>query len=275
VHGPDRTAALRRLAAALGEYEVVGVQTNLPLLRGIVAHPEFAAARLDTGFLARHPDLLAPPGHEADAATVLAAAALAHLADQRAATGAEATASADPWSPWAQADAWRMNGDGYQDLALRTDGGAATVRVHPRADGRVRLDLPAGTVAAAAEEDASGMVLSLDGIRRRVRVVRRGADLTVVLDGRNHDVAVLDPLAPPAEEGGGDDRVTAPIPARVARVLVQPGDRVEKGAALVILEAMKMELTLTAPAAGVISTVRHGVDEMVDEGTELVTFEAG
>ena len=83
---------------------------------------------------------------------------------------------------------------------------------------------------------------------------------------------VLDPLAPPESQAAGGDRVIAPIPARVTRVLVSPGDKVAKGTPLLVLEAMKMELTLSAPAGGVVESIRHGVDEMVEEGTQLVTF---
>jgi 3-methylcrotonyl-CoA carboxylase alpha subunit len=66
--------------------------------------------------------------------------------------------------------------------------------------------------------------------------------------------------------------VTAPIPGRITRALVQPGDVVEENAPLVVIEAMKM--TLRAPRADEIASVRHGVDEMAEEGTELVTFVA-
>jgi 3-methylcrotonyl-CoA carboxylase alpha subunit len=64
----------------------------------------------------------------------------------------------------------------------------------------------------------------------------------------------------------------APIPARVVRVLVRPGDRVTKGAPLMVLEAMKMEITLSAPTEGIIADVRHAVDDMVEEGAQLITF---
>ena len=130
VWGEDRGVAVRRLAAALAEYEVVGVQTNLGLLRAIAAHPAFARAELDTGFIARHAGALLPDAGLSDAAqtTILAAAALAVLSDRRAARAAEAATSADPWSPWNVADAWRMNGDGYQDLMLRLAEDAVTLR---------------------------------------------------------------------------------------------------------------------------------------------------
>jgi 3-methylcrotonyl-CoA carboxylase alpha subunit len=281
VWGEDRPAAVRRLVAALAEYEVVGVTTNLGLLSAIAGHPAFAAAELDTGFIARHAAELLPAAPAAGAETaeaadaaVWAAAALTAVRDQRAAIEAQARATGDPWSPWAAVDAWRMNGDGYQDLHFRRGDGAAPValRTHPLPDGSFRLDLPAGSVRAALAEDEAGPLLLLDGVSRRLRVVRRGAELTVILAGRNQALVHEDPLAPPRVETAGGERVTAPVPGRVARVLVRPGDVVEKNAPLVVIEAMKMELTLRAPMDATVEVVRHAVDDMVEEGTELVTF---
>jgi 3-methylcrotonyl-CoA carboxylase alpha subunit len=278
VWGEDRAAAVRRLADALTAYEVVGVRTNLGLLRAIATHKAFARAELDTGFIARHAAALLPePAARSDATgtVIWAAAALAALADRQARTLAETASQADPWSPWNVADAWRMNGRGYQDLELCQGEDAVTLRAHPAADRTYRLDLPGGSVHAEAIEDAeTGMILRIDGVVHRLRVVRHGNDLVVILRGRNHVVHVIDPLAPPHSEDVGSDLVTAPIPARVARILVEPGMIVRKGAPLIVLEAMKMELTLFAPEDGTVAMVRHKVDDMVEEGTELVIFAA-
>jgi 3-methylcrotonyl-CoA carboxylase alpha subunit len=276
VWGEDRPAAVRQLAAALAEYEVVGPTTNLGLLRAIAAHPAFAAGEFDTGFIARHAAELMPDA-EADAADagVWAAAALTVVQGQRVAIEAAARETGDPCSPWAAADAWRMNGDGYHDLVFRKgDALPVTIRVHPLSDGTFRLDLSGGSVRAELLDDEAGPLIVVDGVSRRLRVVRRGAELTVILGGRNHALVQEDPLAPPQTETAGSDRVTAPIPGRLARVLVQTGDVVEKNAPLVVIEAMKMELTLRAPIAGTIATVRNSVDDLVEEGTELITFEA-
>ncbi len=276
VWGEDRPAAVRQLVSALSEYEVVGVTTNLGLLRAVAAHPAFAAAELDTGFIARHADDLLPAATaapEADDAAVWAAAALTVVNDQRAAIRAQAQTTGDPWSPWVEVDAWRMNGEGYQDLHFRRgDARSVRLRTYPQPDGSFRLDLPGGAVHAAWQEDDAGSLLLIDGVSRRLRVVRRGAELTVIFAGRNHVLVQDDPLAPPLTETAGSERVTAPIPGRIARVLVQPGDAVEKNAPLVVIEAMKMELTLCSPQDGTVAEVRHALDEMVEEGTELVTF---
>jgi 3-methylcrotonyl-CoA carboxylase alpha subunit len=257
VHGATRDAAVQRLLAALAEYEVVGVRTNLDLLRGIAAHPAFRAAKLDTGFIARHPEVLATSA--ADQRAALAAASLTLLGALR---------PVAPADPWAMADAWRMNGDGYQDLLFADGDQTLPVRAHLRADGSARLDLPDGTVDAALAEE----VLRLGGVQRRVRVIRSGELLTVLIAGRGHALRHVDPLAPPLSDTAGSDKLTAPIPAQVTRVLVAPGDRVTKGAALLVLEAMKTEITLTAPRDGVIESVRATEGEMVQEGTQLISF---
>ncbi|MBC9175587.1 acetyl/propionyl/methylcrotonyl-CoA carboxylase subunit alpha [Pseudoroseomonas ludipueritiae] len=275
VWGEDRAAAVRRLAAALAEYEVVGPQTNLDLLRAIAGHPAFAAAELDTGFIARHAgSLMGGSPAEAEAAVAWAAAALSTLREQQEQAAAQARETGDRWSPWAQADAWRMNGEGYQDLRFRHgEGEPVTIRAFPLGEGRFRLDLPGGLVEGELAEDEAGPLLLLDGVSRRLRLVRRGDELTVVLAGRNHLLHRSDPLAPPRTETAGHDRVRAPVPGRVSRVLVRPGEVVAKNAPLVVIEAMKMELTLRAPMDGRVESVPHQAEEMVEEGTELVTFE--
>jgi 3-methylcrotonyl-CoA carboxylase alpha subunit len=275
VWGEDRPAAVRQMAAALAEYEVVGVTTNLGLLCAIAAHPAYAAGELDTGFIARHATNLMTAARETDDsdAAIWAAAALTVVNDQRAAIKAAAEATGDPWSPWAEVDAWRLNGEGYQDLYFRRgDSPTVTLRTRPLPGGSFRLDLPAGSMHAEMLADDTGARLLLDGVVRRLQVVRRGAELTVIIAGRNHVLIQDDPLAPPRTETAGDERVTALIPGRIARVMAQPGDIVEKNAPLVVIEAMKMELTLRAPRDGKIAKVFRAVDEMVEEGAEIVTF---
>jgi 3-methylcrotonyl-CoA carboxylase alpha subunit len=275
VWGPDRQAAVRRLAAALAEYEVVGVQTNLGLLRAIADHAAFAAADLDTSFIGRHPGLLA--GVEAtprETETVAAAAALTLLGEIGSEAVTQAAAGGDPWSPWSGADAWRLNGDGYQDLYLQQAGAesAMALRAHPRRDGHTRLDLPAGPALCQLRPAAEGATLLMDGVARPIRVVRHGRELTVILAGRNHVLVQRDMLAPPRADAVVRGRGMSPIPGRVAKLFVAVGDVVEKNAPLLVIEAMKMEMALHAPTAGTVLSVRCLVEEIVEGGVELVTF---
>ncbi|MBV9756894.1 MAG: acetyl-CoA carboxylase biotin carboxylase subunit, partial [Alphaproteobacteria bacterium] len=127
IWGADRAEAVRRLAAALAEYEVLGVATNLALLQAIAAHPAFVRGDVHTGFIAQHPELLAPPAADVPP-LALAAAALRVLLDRRRDAEAAAAGSGDPFSPWAATDAWRPNLSGAQDVVLRQGADALVLR---------------------------------------------------------------------------------------------------------------------------------------------------
>ena len=164
------------------------MRTNLGLLRRTAAHPAFGAAELDAGFIGRHGAALLPRREPAPS-TALAVAAVRVLQDRAEATAA---GSYDPFSPWNPSTAWRMNGDGYQDILL-------------------------------AEGDA------VDGTRRAAPVVRSGSLLTVILDGTNCFLTPTDPLAPPRAEAEGGNRLLAPMPGRIVDVLMRSGNLVAQG----------------------------------------------
>jgi 3-methylcrotonyl-CoA carboxylase alpha subunit len=258
-HGADREEARRRLARALDATEVVGVRTNLALLRGIVAHPAFAATELDTGFLTRHPIATTQPTPRA----ALAAAALRLLRDE------PVTDPADPHSPWGLANAWRLNGTGWQDLALATTDETFALRVEIGA--ALRLD---GATIEGVRWDGDAVAFTLEGRAIRARVLREGDALDVVLDGTTHALRHHDPRAPAdaAETAGG--RVIAPMPGRVLRILVAVGDRVARGDVLLVLEAMKVQMRISAPAEGSIAAIGCAEGELVEDGAELVTLAA-
>ena len=258
VWGEDRPAALRRMRQALAGYELVGPRTNLDLLRRIVADAAFAAGDFDTGFIGRNPQLVEPRGMAAPA--VLAAACLSELAQ----------AAGDPGDPWGVGDGWRVNGSAAADVVLLH--GAERVHVVARAapGGAWLLDLPAGVVTARLQDGG----VTVDGVRHRLRVVRDGDALTVIAGGVNTVFERVDRLAAPQSEAAGDAKLVAPTPARVDRVFVSPGDAVVKGQKLLILEAMKVETTFSAPRDGVVESVHVRADELIREGAQLITFVA-
>ncbi len=264
---PTRAEAATRLSAALRQYEVVGVRTNLDLLRAIAGHPAFRAGELDTGFIARHPEVLAPEPAAEPPLLALAAVAAAVLA-QDAATALAAT----PWSPWSLPTAWRMNGDGYRDLTFTIGGADHHARAHPRPDGSFRMDAAAGTSDVAPGLDH---VLTIDGTRRRIPVVAptgAGDAYTAIVDGVNWPMTLVDPLAPPAAAGAGGDRLLAPMPGLVVAVSTEPGAHVERGEVMLVMEAMKVQMRLVAPRAGIVEAVRVRPGEQVQDGAELVRF---
>jgi 3-methylcrotonyl-CoA carboxylase alpha subunit len=267
----DRGEALRRLVGALLQYEIAGLSTNVGFLARLAAHPEFAAGAVDTGFIARHRDALLPDGGAASM-RVVAASVLALLLDQEAEAKRRAAASADPWSPWHRTDGWRLNGETSQSVRLVEGETAHEVSIRYRG-GAVEIELAGTRLAARAERLLDGAVLmDLDGVRTRAAVVRHGPEFTVLTDGAAHRLVYVDPHASHVEEEAGGGRLTAPMPGRVVRVLVEPGATVRRGAALMVLEAMKMEHTIAAPTAGTVEAVNFAAGDLVEEGAELLVI---
>ncbi len=264
VHADDRPGAVRKLARALDACEILGVQTNLGLLRAVCANTEYAAGYVDTGFIARNPVVLhgAEPTPD-DRLAILAASVLDILACGRAMAD-----SADPYSPWDDLDSWRLNGEAFQDIVLEFDGARQLVTATPTQAGAV---LGIGDATLTAERLPGGAV-RIDSRVHHPRILADGDARTVILHGTNHTVRQIDTLAPPAALSAAAGSLAAPIPARVTRILVAVDDAVKKGATLLTLEAMKMEISITAPFDATVRELPHVVGEMVQEGTVLAVL---
>ncbi len=273
VHGDDRAAALARLCAALAEFALVGVRNNLALLRAIASHPDFAAAAPDTGFIPNHPELLTPRETPPQRMS-LAAAALYVLAKRHAAAAAQARAGADPASPWAAGDGWRLFGQAAEDVHLQSDQGDHFITALWRGESRYRLGFGDG-----GEHEADGAFegervrLILDGRQAHLRVIDTEDVLVVLGDDCEDRLRLIAPDATAVAESAGDGRITAPIPGQVRGVLVAAGDRVARGQVLVVMEAMKMEISLSAPSAGIVGRVAANVGSMAEEGQVLVEID--
>jgi len=263
----DRPAALRRLLAALERFEVAGVVTNVDFLAAVAAHPAFAAADLDTGFIDKHKDELIPAvGATPD--PIIAVACLDVLLRR----GGHAAAG-DPYSPWARVDGWRLNDTGHDELHFNDGERAVEVMVRYPASGGYLLELPGGPLQVTGTIDDGGTLSAdLDGLRMAAAVVHDGANLTILAGGRSHRLERVDPMALADIDLEDEGRVTAPLPGKVVQVMTEAGAAVKKGDALLVMEAMKMEHTITAPADGTVDRINFGEGEQVDEGAELVVF---
>jgi 3-methylcrotonyl-CoA carboxylase alpha subunit len=231
VHAPTRAAACEKLRAALAQFHVAGVRTNLEFLHRMTSAPSFVDARLDTGLIERErAHLLPPAAPPPDPAWELAARA----------TMPPAGAT---HSPWDLRDGWRLGSRATRPVTLRSSQWERVIEL--RFDGE-------------AVPGAAG------------HVVKTRDALHVFHDGAHHAFTVVDPYLPPAGRGDAQGGLTAPMPGRVLAVQVKPGQRVARGAPLMILEAMKMEHTVTAPADGVVAAVLCAEGEQVKEGAELL-----
>ena len=241
VHGADRAEAVARMARALAEVQIAGVASNAAFLAAIVGHEDYVRGGLDTGFLGREIETLIPPLAPApDRALAIAAG---HCMASRASA-----------PPWGRVDGWRMNLPARHDVVFLD--GAEKRRVtlfgdHIEIEGR-RHDRSLSQGAAAVGEGQ--VTVFLDGATWRLTI--QG------LEGRAADEAV----------SGG--RLSAPMPGRVVAVAAEAGAPVSRGQTLMVIEAMKMEHAITAPADGVVERVNYAVGDSVDEGAELIVFSA-
>ncbi len=273
VWGEDRAAAVRQLASALARYRIAGLITNREFLYRVATHPAYGVGELDTGFIERHRAALLPAALLASDA-VLAAASLARVLDQSTEATSPGDTSGDPWSPWRRRDGWRLNGGTYQDISWRDGESVRVVRVR-YAGTDYQLEIAEKRVEARAAREPDGAIgFVLDGTRRRADVLRQGDTVVVLLDGLEHRLHYIDPLSPTVavDETGG--RLTAPMPGKVIEVKTAAGRRVRRGEALLVLEAMKMEHTIVAPADGVVEDVHYAPGDLVEEGAALIAFAA-
>ncbi|NVN99632.1 MAG: 3-methylcrotonyl-CoA carboxylase, partial [Geobacteraceae bacterium] len=267
----DRDAALRRLKGALAAYQVVGVTTNIEFLNMIAADVAFANAELDTGFIARHEKRLFPETKPASD-TVLASAALYLLLAREAEGKKSAANSVDAYSPWHSTSGWRLNVDNHHTINFIDGENAVSVTAHYRPGG-YSLELPGGEMLVSGEIGDRGEVLAdLGGRRFTVSVVCHGADMFIIDSGRSHRLVIHDPLLALEADDGLGGRLTAPMPGKIVNVLVENGAAVVKGTPLVIMEAMKMEHTISAPRDGVLAEIYYRVGDLVNEGAELLSF---
>ncbi len=267
-----RPRALARMREALAAYRIVGVTNNVEFLGRVVASTAFAGADLDTGLIERERDALFPPSRALPAAALYAATA-ALLAGEADSAGRHPAGSGDRWSPWATADAFRLNAMAQRRLAFRVGDGGHAVTVDYTGEGlRMRVDDGASATVDAGRGADGTLTLAIDGVRQSARVVAQDDRRHVFLADGAYVLTYVDPLAGAGEGHGIEGGFAAPMPGKVIAWLAQPGSDVDKGAPLLILEAMKMEHTITAPAAGKLVRYRFTVGEQVSEGAELVEF---
>ncbi|MGE4014115.1 MAG: biotin/lipoyl-containing protein, partial [Alphaproteobacteria bacterium] len=270
--GPDRASALKRMAGALGECEIAGLVTNVEFLRRVVEHPEFAAGKFDTGFIARHKDALVPP-RAAASDTALALAALAVELRRAQHAAAAAAQSSDPFSPWHTSVGWRLNDAGYHTLNFQDGERKLAVRVH-YTHGAFMLDLPGGAAAAAGRMADDGTLDATIADRHlTARVAIDGDHIAVFVDGARTELDFVDPLHSIGDVETAQGNLTAPMSGKVIEVMVKEGARVKRGTTLLILEAMKMEHNIAAPTDGTVKAVHFGKGEQVAEGAQLIEFE--
>ncbi len=249
--GADRSEALARLDGALAATTVLGVTTNIGFLRGLLADPDVAAGRLGTELVERVADRVvatAPPRHDA-----LVAAAMTLALDL------EPDVVVDPWD---MSGGWRPGAHAPLRLTLTDATGPTAVSVTgSAADATVHVD--ATSVRASAQRVDGGVAVTVAGVRARWATAGKGSGLWMGRDGHTwrFDTGADAVAAAAGTLTGGP--VASPMPGTVLAVQVAAGDDVRAGQTLVVVEAMKMEHTVTTPVDGTVGELRVEVGQTV------------
>ncbi len=262
--GGDRDEAIRRMQSALAETDIIGVKTNLGFLQQLVRHQAFIDGATDTGFIHRHREMLMMDEHNCPAEALIAAS-LFELARENSNVGN---------GVWDSKNGWWLNRGATRTLEFHTadDAVIEMVSIDNLASG-CRLKIR-GIDFNVTEHTVAGTQIrfTANGIAHRAIVLAHQEKFSVLLSSSRHHLRLVDPFHFEPSEDTNDGRLTAMMPGRVVKVMANAGDKIKKGQALIIMEAMKMEHTIVSPRDGVVERVAFKVGDMVPADAVLFAF---
>lgn len=269
VHGENRSSALGKMARALDNYCLAGIQSNVGFLRRLASHPAFIEGDLTTRFIERHSEQLTSEPQWTEHR--LALAALTVLCYRRQDAREQRQQSAEPGSLWHRADGWRLNGKAGTTLHLDI-GNSEPLRVEAQSSGQGwQLRFHGHQLLAEGELQGEQLNASLDGHQLHLPVWRHG-DCVVLFD-QGQPFEVRNHQRDTQLDTGLESDLCAPMNGTIVAVPIEAGAKVKSGEVLVVMEAMKMEYAITAPRDGQVAEVFFKPGERVSDGAELVRLE--
>jgi 3-methylcrotonyl-CoA carboxylase alpha subunit len=265
-HGRTRAEALSKLAGALGRTEIAGTVTNTAFLARLCRDADFAAGRLDTGLIDRNIASLTNCGFRARSIVALAVLAASGMVPPEGADrgGVSGIGPFEIWGSPMRSVTLEVN-EAQHDFRVQREGGSAW-RI--AGSGLQSADMLLKAVGYRHDEWA----FRADGVTQRCRLVQSRTEVAVFHEGLTHRFAK--PQGSRADDlASGGDQVVSAMPGIIKQVLVAQGQEVKSGEAMVIMEAMKMEMTLSAPRDGVVAEVLVSVGVQVSDGVSLVMLQ--
>ena len=266
VHGDTRAQALARLDQALSELHIVGVANNITFLRQVVRSPSFVHADLDTALIDREKAVLF---HQQ--ALPLAWAVASAVAAQLQAEQPQSTAWIDPM---AKTDGWQLQGESHRPMQFMLGEQLVQAELIRRNRGgmALRVDAQKGELAWQLQTDG-GLRLCWAGQRWTAHVDQVQGVTHVFAAAGSCSLSWVNPLAHAAEDAAQGGNLSAPMPGKLLSFAVKVGDKVTPGQALAVMEAMKMEHTVAAPAAGTVAELLFAPGDQVNEGLPLLRLD--
>ena len=276
VHADSRKQAIRTMQNTLAQSGVLGVETNLGFLQNIMQHPDFEAAKTDTLFVDSNLESLLEENHNS-VDWVCWGTAIACLLEDYAESETKAQESMEPCSPWNSLNNWRTGPPEPHRVQLRNQQGTETEVTIIKENNSFRIlnENAQISVTVSAHEDLLDLTWQSSGLEENghhLLVLSHESQLLAVHQDGRKLFTRLDPLAYEQSEEVSDFRLSAPMPGNVIRVLVKAGDEVSSGQPLLVMEAMKMEHTIVAPANGIVEEVLFQPGDLVQNDAKLVDF---
>jgi len=284
----DRDSALARLRAALTEFHVSGLTTNIEFLHQLASHDAFKAADLETHFLDKHGDELYNLENNIPD-QIIASAALQVMLGQTNISGADCSKT-DRFSPWNAKSGWRLNEDNHHHIEFKCGEEIFSVTAHFR-DSSYDFSNNTSANSKSNTQSFSEFLFEINAVEYPIKgyllenkiCININGHQSIVSYSRTDQTLVLFKNASHWELEIVDNRfedfiqeqqpnLQAPMPGTIIDVLVSEGDEVEQGQAMIVMEAMKMEHTITAHKNAQIAEIIYQVGDLVDEGAELITF---
>lgn len=272
VHGATREEAIATLSQALDHYHLVGITTNLPFLRNIIKEKAFVDANISTQFLEKNLSTLLPKPLPISG-DILALACLAYLCTRSFEAQIQRSNTADPYSPFNRLNAWRLNLPASETLSL----------MYQHHILHVQMTYQMNEYLIVCDELKLNTLISGEIINDRLKFAmptKLGVtdffcdleNITIFYEGSAFQFKInIHPETQPSD--ALEHKLLAPMPGIVTKVWVKDGEKVQVGAKLLALEAMKMEHMVCAPKEGLIKSVHYQIGDQVEEGCELIDFE--
>ena len=260
VHGKTRQEALARLDAALAQTHIVGLQTNVQFLRYVLQTESFANANLDTALIPREEAVLFKQERIGLSMAVACAVAQTLINEKALETN----------DPFSRRDGWQSHGITLRRFEFEFHGElhkAALTYLH---DGALHLAVGDTAGVLTFAQAGGGLNVQFAGQRITAQVYKHGETVHIFCAQGATQIIAIDLLAHAGVAQAEGGRLTAPMPGKVVSFAVKAGDKVSKGQALAVMEAMKMEHTIAAPLDGVVQELLYAPGDQVAEGAELL-----
>ena len=258
-HGCNREEAIQRMQQALANYAMSGVKTNIVFLQAILQTPAFRDARLSTHFLNEIPIIIKTPDE--------------HLALQMAASLDYLKASHASDALHAQTFGFQMNLSVQWEKSYLVNHIEHTFIIHPLKKNALILESNKQKITLDLHHEDDSITIDNGKTQFHARVLRLSNGYTFFTSNGPITVTRKDLNNQTLESTTPEHHLTAPMPSMVVALLKQKGEQVKAGDGLMVLEAMKMEHTILAPANGQLIDIYYAIGAQVPEGAQLVEFE--